>query len=45
MRNKESVKIDGVILESVREYCKANRLKYSGFIENAILEKLERGEK
>jgi len=41
-RNKESIKIDSILLDSVRAYCKSNGHLYSWFIEKAILEKLEK---
>lgn len=40
--NKENIKIDSTLLNSVRSYCKGNGIKYSFYIERAVIEKLEK---
>ncbi len=41
-RNKQHTKLDPVLMDSVRSYCKTNKVIMSGFIELAITHELER---
>ena len=41
-RNKEGIKINSKLLDSVREYCDNRGIKYSWYIHKAVEEKLER---
>ncbi len=41
-RNKETVKFDSELLDSVREHCKTRGIKYCFFLESAAIEKLKR---
>ena len=43
--NKATIKIDGTLLDTLKSYCQKNGLKINWFVEQAILERLQKENK